>query len=87
MWICPDNGGRVLIDHEHVFLLFAADEYDNFWRVFNNLISVRFQKKKENNHSPLKESYNKFPKIKNFSFENFATLTRNYKLIYIQSYR
>lgn len=32
--------GGVLVDHEHVFVLLAADVYDNFWTVFNNLISV-----------------------------------------------
>lgn len=33
-------GGGVLIDREHVFVLFVAGVYDNFWTVFNGLISV-----------------------------------------------
>ena len=33
-------GGGVLIDREHVFVLFVAGVYDNFWTVFNDLISV-----------------------------------------------
>ena len=35
-----DRGGGVLIDREHVFVLFVAGVYDNFWTVFNDLISV-----------------------------------------------